>query len=128
MRLTLGLASVLAFCAVVLRTMGGLSGPLQDAAASNLPGLAVAFFHLTWHMVTIFFLIAGMALAWLAFRPEKGQALALFIGVVVLAWATAVGITATQVGWMPSTVVPLAVTSLMGILSIVGSRGRGTHK
>lgn len=124
MRIMLGLASVLAFCAVVLRTMAGLSGPLQDAAASNMPALSVAFFHLTWHLVTIFFLLAGLALGYLAFRPQKGHEVGLFIGLVVLAWTLAIGITGFRVGWSPTTIVPLVVTFMIGMLSMFGSRDR----
>lgn len=124
MRLPLGLASILAFCAVVLRTMGGLSGPLKDATVSNLPAVSVAFFHLTWHLVTIFFLLAGLALGYLAFRPEKARELGLFIGLVVLAWTVAIAIMGLEVGWSPATLIPLIVTFLIGLLSILGSRKR----
>lgn len=124
MRVPFGLASILAFCAVVLRTMGGLSGPLKHATASNLPAVSAAFFHLTWHLVTIFFLIAALTLGYLAFRPEKGRELGLFIGLVVLSWTVAIAVMGLEVGWSPTTLIPLAVTFLIALLSILGSRKR----
>ena len=118
-------ASGLSVIAMTIRTWDGHFGPLAAARASDLSSPSVAFFHVTWYFLSIFFLVAAVVFFRISRSDEKESALAQANLLAVLFFATAiiVGVNAFLFGWFPAAVVATAVTTVIGTLALAGRKG-----
>lgn len=117
------LAAVLSLLAAAVRSWDGETGPLKVVRELDLGGEVVGFFHLTWYMVTIAFLLAAGVLGYFAVkRDHPGDYVAGFmIGSLFFAWSMCIAIVSSVFVWHPGTIVPLAVSLLIGVLAIIGA-------
>ena len=115
-------ASVLSAVAMAIRTWDGHIGPLSEARESDLSSASVAFFHVTWYFLSVFFLVSAVVF----FRISRSGDLAVAVAqanlLATLFFATAVilVVNAFVFGWFPAAVVATVVTTVIGVLSLAG--------
>lgn len=117
-------AAFLSLLAAIIRTWDGETEVLEVARASGLDATIIGFFHLTWYMVTIVFVISAGALGLLASRGATAETskVGLILGLLFLAWSLCIVIVSSFFVWHPGTAIPMVVTFLIGMLAILGSR------
>jgi hypothetical protein len=98
-------AALLSLIAALIRTWDGVFGPLMIARESTLPESVVGFFYLTWHAVTIVFVLSSAAFGY--FGLNKGlpgtRTAGMMLGILFLAWSLNVAIVSTLFVWHPGT-------------------------
>ncbi|MCB0720571.1 MAG: hypothetical protein KDD65_19155 [Bacteroidetes bacterium] len=124
MKKTYAAAAVLCLLAAIIRTIDGESTILASARLSMDDARLLGFVHLTWYLVTIVFVVAGLFLGWLARSAahEHSSALPRFLGVLFVAWSLTIVATGFAFGWHPGIVIPAIVTLAVGALSLSGAR------
>ncbi len=128
MRVSYAVAAGFSLLAAVLRTWDGETEVLQLARLSIADQKVLGFFHLTWYMVTVVFLLSGILLGYLAVRSDRpGTAVVgRFVGAIFLFWSAAIAGVSSVFVWHPGTAIPMVVTLVIGVLAIAGSlAGKG---
>jgi hypothetical protein len=122
------IAAVLSLLAAGIRSWDGEFGPLQSARDSALEAEVIGFFHLTWYMVTIVFVLSAITFAYLAVVGSRSgaQVAGVVLGALFLAWSLAIGIVSWLFVWHPGTVIPMLVTLVIGTLALLGAKGERT--
>lgn len=117
------LAAVLALFAAAIRTWDGETGPLKVVRELDLGREIVGFFHLTWYMVTIVFVLAACVLGYFALNSEHpGAHVAGFMSATLfLTWSMCIAIVSSVFVWHPGTAIPMSVTILIGVLALLGA-------
>ncbi len=117
-------ASLLSMFAAIVRTVDGHGGPLAEARNSALSQPAINFFHVTWYFMTLVFVIAALVFFRLARgeRDAPARALARLLAALFFAAAASLGINAAVFGFFPAVFVAMGVTSLIGVLALLGAR------
>lgn len=117
------LAAVLSLLAAAIRSWDGETGPLKVVRDLDLGRELVGFFHLTWYMVTMVFMLAAGMLGYFAVRSDHpGAHVAGFaIGLLFLTWSMCIAVVSSVFVWHPGTIVPLVVIFLIGVLAIIGA-------
>ena len=120
-------ASLLSMFAAIVRTVDGHSGPLAEARGSAMSQPAISFFHVTWYFMTLVFVIAAVAFFRLARgeRDAPARAQARLLAVLFFAAATSLCVNASVFGFFPAVFVAIGVTSLTGVLALLGARQTG---
>lgn len=117
-------AAILSLLAAIVRTIGGHFGALHAMRESTMDPIPVGFFHLTWHMVTVIFIVSAVALFFLA-RPPKtigAHWLGAFIGIIFFIWSILVAAMGFLFVWSAETTIPMVVTFVIGALCLLEAR------
>ncbi|MDJ0759212.1 MAG: hypothetical protein QNJ19_07430 [Woeseiaceae bacterium] len=118
-------ASLLSAVAAVIRTIDGHGGPLADARESAMLQSSITFFHVTWYVLSAFFLIAAFVFLRLARGDQDAAAAgqANILAAFFLATAAVLVANAFVFGWFPAVAIASTVTGLVGVLALAGGRG-----
>lgn len=117
-------AAILSLLAAIVRTWDGETEVLEVVRDSGLDAAIIGFFHLTWYMVTIVFVVSAGTLGLLAGQRPTAETskVGLAVGIVFLAWSICIAAVSSVYAWHPGTIIPMVVTFVIGVFAILGSR------